>query len=167
MGETYSLEGLSDLELRLLARELRQERDEARGALERRQQDLDLVQRTHDLMYANLTSVQARCTELLLSVRAGTSFIFGRDSEDDKRDAVLVARQYHGSKMDPQGQPYANLHDWAVFIHSSKVGLCILGGMSTNEGKALAERSRQFDTQAEALAYGQALLKEIRDGQSG
>jgi hypothetical protein len=119
-------------------------------------------------MLDNLTSVQKRCTELLVSVHAGTSFIFGRDSDTDPRDAVLVARQYFGSKVDPiSGRPYANAHDWAVFIHSTKLGLCVRGGMSTDEGKALAEKSRQFDTQMEALAYGQALLKEIRDGQAG
>jgi hypothetical protein len=160
MGETYSLAGMSDLELRLLARELRQEKEELQGRYER-------CENERSAMFDNLTAVQQRCTELLVSVRAGTSFIFGRDSDDDPRDAVLVARQYFGSKVDERGVPYLNVHDWAVFIHSTKLGLCVRGGMSTDEGKALAEKSRQFDTQMEALAYGQALLKEIRDGQAG
>jgi hypothetical protein len=103
--------------------------------------------------YANLTSVQERCTELLNSVRAATSFSLGRDGDNDKRNFVLVARQFTETH-------HPDVHPWGVFVCTSTGGVMIRGQGRNAE---LEEKSRQFDTQADALAYGWSLLAQLRN----
>jgi hypothetical protein len=106
----------------------------------------------------NLTSVQRRCTELLNELRSASNFNLGKEGDDDQRDFVLVTKQY------PQKGPRPpEMHLWGVFVFSHKFGICLLGTGRRDQPYAnLAEKSRQFDSQKEALDYGWALLKELR-----
>jgi hypothetical protein len=134
--------------------------------------------------WANDQGVAARdVIKLCDDVNAATAFSLGREGDDDKRDFVIVARQYRlthmvyqsnatvsgqaraASKMANEATAKAvdgDLHDWGVYVYSHQFGLCITGASLDPNQQVLAAKSRQFNAQHEALAYGWTLLLELR-----
>jgi len=106
--------------------------------------------------YRNLTTVQELCTKQLNELRSATTFLLGWESDDEKRPCVLVARHF----LDPHVVSSVQLHSWGVYVQTSS---CVHVRGAPGVNAELANKSRQFDTQREALDYGKALLKELRD----